>query len=378
VTRGPSGRHVAALDGLRGCAIAAVILHEGPRSHDGLGARIFGAVANGGWAGVQLFFVLSGFLITGILLDTREDPHFFRNFYARRTLRIFPPYYATLILTLWVGPLVFSTAASDVRGVLSRQGWLWSYTSNLAILRHNGWCFSAGWLSLDHTWSLAVEEQFYLAWPVLLFFLPRRGIVAVALAITLASPVLRMAMLHAGTSPEAVYSFTPCRLDALAMGSLLAVVIRNGAEITEHVRTAKALLLGGAAALGTVVVKSRGLDSEDFLVQTLGFSALAVLCSGVVLGAALAAPDKGAARFFGSPALTFVGRYSYGMYLYQGVLAPLFHRIPVDRIAELLGSRLAALLVATTLMFLVTTAIAFVSWHVFERRFLALKGRFAR
>jgi peptidoglycan/LPS O-acetylase OafA/YrhL len=327
---------------------------------------------------VQLFFVLSGFLITGILLDTREDPHFFRNFYARRTLRIFPPYYATLILTLWVGPLVFSTAASDVRGVLSRQGWLWSYTSNLAILRHNGWCFSAGWLSLDHTWSLAVEEQFYLAWPVLLFFLPRRGIVAVALGITLASPVLRMAMLHAGTSPEAVYSFTPCRLDALAMGSLLAVVIRNGAEITEPIRTAKALLLVGAAALGAIVVKSRGLDSEDFLVQTLGFSALAVLCSGVVLGAALAAPDKGAARFFGSPALTFVGRYSYGMYLYQGVLAPLFHRIPVDRIAGLLGSRLAALLVATTLMFLVTTAIAFVSWQVFERRFLALKGRFSR
>jgi peptidoglycan/LPS O-acetylase OafA/YrhL len=374
----PSGRYIAALDGLRGCSIAAVIVHGAPHGHGGLAERVFGMVVGAGWAGVQLFFVLSGFLITGILLDTRQGAHFFRNFYARRTLRIFPAYYATLIVTLWLGPLVFSTAAQDVSAVLSRQGWLWTYASNIEILRHNGWCFDAGWLSLDHTWSLAVEEQFYLVWPVLVFLLPRRGLAVVALAIILASPFLRLGMLHGGASPEVVYSFTLCRLDALAMGSLLALVVRSDLEAAGQRRVANGLLLAGVAAVGTILVKSRGFDSEDFLVQTAGFSALAVLCSGLVLWVVLASRDGRSVRFFSSPALRFVGRYSYGMYLYQGILAPLFHRIPVDRVAELLRSRLAAELAATAVAFFGSTAVAFVSWHLFERRFLTLKDRFAR
>ena len=373
-----SGRYIAALDGLRACAILAVLVHGGPRSHDGLGPRVLAAVSQFGWAGVQLFFVLSGFLITGILLDTKQRPHFFRNFYARRTLRIFPPYYVTLMLTLLVGPLVFSTAASGVGAILSRQGWLWTYTSNIEILRHDGWCFSAGWLSLDHTWSLAVEEQFYLAWPILVFLLPARGIVVVALAIILASPILRTVMFRGGVSPEAIYSFTLCRLDALAMGSLLAVLQRSGVELAKQVRIAKGLFIAGGVALLGIIAKSHGFDSEEFLIQTAGFSVLAVFCSGVVLWAALGSPDRGFARILSGPGLTFVGRYSYGIYLYQGALSPLFEKIPVNRLAVLTGSRLAALLIAMALKFVVSTTVAFASWHLFERRFLALKTRFAR
>jgi peptidoglycan/LPS O-acetylase OafA/YrhL len=374
----PSGRYIGALDGLRACSIAAVIVHGTPHGHGGLAERVFGMVVGAGWVGVQLFFVLSGFLISGILLDTRQGSHFFRNFYARRTLRIFPAYYATLMVTLWLGPLVFSTAAPDVSAVLSRQGWLWTYASNIEILRHGGWCFEAGWLNLDHTWSLAVEEQFYLVWPVLLFLLSRRAVAALAFAIIALSPFLRLAMWRGGVSPEVVYSFTLCRLDALAMGSLLALVVRSDLDLRRQWRVARGLLLVGALPLAAIVVKSRGFDSEDFLVQTVGFSALAVFCSGVILSVVLGSREGAKVMFFGSPALRFVGRYSYGMYLYQGILAPLFRRIPVDRVADLIGSRLAAEMVVTAVAFFGSLAVAFASFHLFEQRFLAFKDRFAR
>jgi peptidoglycan/LPS O-acetylase OafA/YrhL len=379
----PSGRYIAALDGIRGCSILALVVHGTPWQHagpTGLGERIFGAASQAGWAGVQLFFVLSGFLITGILVDAKREPRFFRSFYARRALRIFPPYYAVLLLTLWVGPFLFSTGASGVQWILAHQAWLWTYTSNIEILRQNGWCFSADWLSLDHTWSLAVEEQFYLAWPLLVFLLPRRGLMAVTLGIIALSPFWRMGMLARGISPEVVYSLTLSRLDALAIGSLVALFLRGGSDVASarSLRIGKGLVFAGAIALGAIALERRGLDSEDSVVQTAGFSALAVLSAGLVLWAVVGSPESGYVRFLCLRPLRFVGRYSYGMYLYRGAMSPLFTRSTVDRFALSYGSRLVADLAVTMMALFGSLAIAFVSWQLFERRFLAYKARFGR
>jgi peptidoglycan/LPS O-acetylase OafA/YrhL len=172
-----SGQRIPALDGIRGLAIALVMFHHftlyGGMRPDFVLDKVYRHVALVGWVGVDLFFVLSGFLITGILHDSRSDRHYFRNFYMRRTLRIFPLYYGVLAATFLVLPLVLDVSGS-CRELLRDQAWYWTYLINVQIgLDYWPSCFVLG-----HFWSLAVEEQFYLVWPLLLYLLGRRGMLA--------------------------------------------------------------------------------------------------------------------------------------------------------------------------------------------------------
>src|SRR6185503_19750329 len=165
-TSSASRSHVPSLDGIRGLAIAIVLVHNGTFILHGSHAtlpKVAAAVAAAGWLGVQLFFVLSGFLITGILLDSRTRPQFFRTFYTRRTLRIFPLYYAFLASALFIVPLLANVPDWHATA-LRNQVFYWTYTSN--------WANPLGYAipGLSHFWSLAVEEQFYLFWPVVVFF----------------------------------------------------------------------------------------------------------------------------------------------------------------------------------------------------------------
>src|SRR5262245_8154482 len=163
--------HIPALDAIRGLAIVVVMLYrfggggEGPASaveH----SRLIGL----GSHGVDLFFVLSGFLITGILFDAKGKLHYFRNFYMRRALRIFPLYYAALAVMLWLLPLVSATFATEVQPAVDAQGWLWLYGANVLQSVRGSWCLGP----LNHFWSLAIEEHFYLAWPAVIFLSSRR------------------------------------------------------------------------------------------------------------------------------------------------------------------------------------------------------------
>lgn len=154
--------HCLALDGIRGLAILAVTLYRlckelDPEAHPVL--AIIRRFAPVGERGVDLFFVLSGFLITGILLRTKSQPHYFRNFMARRVLRIFPLYFLSLVLGILVIPNLLNTNSFDLAS--REQFYLWTYTSNFRMAWLNEWCFGA----FDHFWSLAVEEHFYLIWP---------------------------------------------------------------------------------------------------------------------------------------------------------------------------------------------------------------------
>src|SRR5262245_4715813 len=162
-----------------------------------MGGRLNGPVSaffGWGWVGVDLFFVLSGFLITGILFDAKEKERYFRNFYVRRALRIFPLYYAVLALTLLVVPWLTPNLAPDFQPATSAQAWLWLYAANVLQAYEGSWCLGP----LNHFWSLAIEEHFYLAWPAVIYLASRRMAMRLCGGLFAASILARAFWLAAG------------------------------------------------------------------------------------------------------------------------------------------------------------------------------------
>ncbi len=222
-----TGRHIPALDGVRGIAILMVLLGHlfvrNPNPQVSWPLRFAALLFSSGWVGVDLFFVLSGFLITGILYDTQRSAHFFRNFYARRILRIFPLYYAVILGLMAVSLLL---------------GYRWFVPGTLLYLTylHTLWINGVGyttapWVNINHLWSLAIEEQFYSVWPLLVFLLGRKrriamaALVGVLLSVSLRCWVYRSGLI--GAHPYATYSWTPSRMDGLLLGAVLAMLVRS-------------------------------------------------------------------------------------------------------------------------------------------------------
>src|SRR4051812_26438531 len=191
-TAAPERRHMPGLDGVRRTAILSGLIC--PYSAL-LPTNDFTGFLQNGWAGVDLFFVISGFLITGILLDAKGTPHYFRNFYARRVLRIFPLYYGFLAIMLLV-LIVIRTSGWNANGGLDglwrAQPWLWTYTANFWIARQRDW---STWSEVViPLWSLSVEEQFYLVWPLIVFRFSPRHLVRICLGVMVAALVLRLVL----------------------------------------------------------------------------------------------------------------------------------------------------------------------------------------
>jgi peptidoglycan/LPS O-acetylase OafA/YrhL len=192
----PFGSRLTSLDGLRGLAVLSVVLFHTLRLQNaGVFGEIWKRFHGSAWAGVDLFFVLSGFLITGILLDSRGQENYFRNFYARRTLRIFPLYYTVLAVALLVVPFVvgFPRLPAAYPRLLENQLWLWTYTQNYlqATTAHTLPGFG-------HFWSLAVEEQFYWFWPLVVCLLPRKALLRFCLIVCAILPFIRLALILSG------------------------------------------------------------------------------------------------------------------------------------------------------------------------------------
>ncbi len=170
-----SHRRLNSLDGLRGIAVLSVIAFHTLRvtGQEGLFGLALNRLQETAWAGVDLFFVLSGFLITGILLDTRDCPSYFKTFFARRTFRIFPLYYGVLAVAIFGVPAILGRAhLPDLYPrLLANQFWLWTYTAN--YLQATGAHTLPGF---GHFWSLAIEEQFYWFWPLVVYFASRRKV----------------------------------------------------------------------------------------------------------------------------------------------------------------------------------------------------------
>jgi len=366
------GARYATLDGVRGLAILMVVLHSFSVANDplpGIAGRLLYAGIGGGWIGVTLFFVLSGFLITGILLDTQHERGHFRRFYLRRTLRIAPLYYGVLLVAFVVLPLA-GAAPAPVRADAPQQVWLWTYLSNWVLP------FGIADHSFPHFWSLAVEEQFYLLWPLLTWRRSPHAVLRWGLALALLAPVVRAALLLGGGTPEMVYAWSPCRMDALALGGSAAAALRLPALAAGVMARRRQLLAMAAAVFVACVLGFHGLPRAEFAMQTLGYSLLAVSFSLLVLALAcadLAGDVQPAVALWRAAPLRVLARYSYGIYIVHKPLA--------DGMAPLmrsLGERVLQSPAANATYFITglaaSLALATLSYHLYEQRFLALKA----
>jgi peptidoglycan/LPS O-acetylase OafA/YrhL len=323
-----SGSRDRALDGLRGLAILLVFLYHStwrPGAVTPL-ERAGTWLSQVGFAGVDLFFVLSGFLITRILLRERESPRYFSAFYGRRVLRIFPLYYALVALWLLVLPALGAERwIGDLWRVdADREGiWYWLYLSNW----HDGFEGRFGHRMLAVAWSLAIEEQFYLVWPLAVRLLSRRALAAACVAAIGGALALRTLLVAAGAIPLTVYLLTPCRVDTLAFGALVALAAGDDDRWSRVVAANRAVLPAAAALTAAIcalliaypllggVAKPYTLLAHP-LMQTAGYSAFALLSACLVVRLVAPAPAPGALdRFFRARWLVGLGTISYGVYL---------------------------------------------------------------
>jgi len=368
--------HLPVLDGVRGLAILMVLaLHfiadTEPVTRVG---HLVAAVAGWGQYGVDLFFVLSGFLITGILVDARERPDYFRTFYVRRVLRIFPLYYGVLAFLFLVLPRVPGADSPTLDELRQHQPWAWLYGVNVYLAWKGQWALSY----LDHFWSLSVEEHFYFVWPFVVWALARRPRVLLftSLGVAGAALVARIAYAAAGTGEHVLYVLTPFRLDGLALGGAFAILARRPGGM-ERIRWLVPRLAAGAAALFVLrFAWSRLTPLWHAPLFQMRETLLVVLLACLLLWSLTASRDAPVVRLFSSPAMRWFGTYSYGLYVYHHFLSYHFaiHKTEWS-LTRWVGSHGLAVAIQAAVGVAISCAVAFASYHLLEKRFLALKDR---
>ncbi|MCC7097527.1 MAG: acyltransferase [Thermomonas sp.] len=307
-----------------------------------------------GQSGVDLFFVLSGFLITRILLETAGKEGYYRTFYARRILRIFPLYFAYLGVHFFLLPYLLDTGIP----AFNSQVWSWLFLENVAqsfpVLASSG---------PNHYWSLAVEEHFYLMWPLVVASFDRRTLLRIIGGILLVSPVLRYVLASQGYG---VFYLTPTRLDGLSLGAGIAILLADHREAAPvwMVTLSRALCVTLPLLLLPLFVKFSG--SGHALLQAMKLSLIPLLCAAVVALCLIDVKITPLRRILETRWLRWIGGISYGLYVFHPacfrVVAKLLPGIPLP----------GTILLAFGTSFLV----AWVSFRWFESRFLSLKRYF--
>ncbi len=399
----PSGGHAAEggrdprLDGLRGLAILPVVLYHLTffGQAESTADRVLTFLPSLGFTSVDLFFVLSGYLITGILWRAKGSERYFRSFYARRALRIFPLYYAVLFFFFVVAPrlgTLWDPAAFWIPGADRDTLWYWLYLENL----HVAFTGRFGHHFLGIVWTLCIEEQFYLLWPVVVLASSRERLLRICLALLAFAFLLRTGLVLAGAPSLTILTFTFCRVDTLAAGACIALWMQDPVSaarlraIARRVLPAAALLwlavvlyaqqeMAVTPAPGQVLTpEERSALTLAFTrsgwLQTIGYEA-DLLFYAALLVTALSAPASGRfARLLGSGFLRSFGRYSYAMYLLHLFVAE-FARLLYDPNRTDLPFAVEQVLwwgVATALIW----GVARMSWALFEAPILRLKRHF--
>lgn len=352
-------RHIPELDGIRGIAILLVLFYH---SH----VPIF---IDLGWSGVDLFFVLSGFLITSILLNTKGSSSYFSSFYFRRMVRIFPLYFSFLFAYFCIMLPLAHHFGQGEEFTSAGQSWYWLYLQN--------WRSGAGhdvlWLS--HFWSLAVEEQFYLVWPFLVFLLSRRAVGYCSALTIVGCLLLRVMFVRHHAPPEVIHRFTVFRIDSLAMGGLVAVLVECGIPHPRIQYPALSCVLLMGIALYRIP-----LHSVEML--TVGFTGVAIASAYLVFYAVTSSGSSDAfCCVLRNGLLRRLGKYSYGIYVLH---LPIVRWLAIERDAILNLTHYQPDTLAYRVIIWLTIAIgcvasygaALLSWYLVEERFVRLKAKF--
>lgn len=368
---GDSRHHITSLDGVRGVAISLVLMVHLLWANSQTGSKFVafaGQIRASGWVGVDLFFALSGFLITGILFDTLHSSHYFRNFYSRRILRIFPLYYGVLlILFVAMHPASFGQARPFY--------YLFGYLQNTPLWWNIGNPNLTKGLT-DHLWSLAVEEQFYLVWPVLIFFIrDRRKLLWTAAMLAAVAPITRAFLLAHGAPFGHTYTLTFCRADSLLSGAWLALMIRGNLRPVV-LRFAAPVFV--ASFLGCIAIAWKGgtFDWEQSRsINLYGYSVIAIASTAVI--AMSLRSESFVAKAMNISILRFLGKYSYGIYILHHIvgfgvdltIAPFMHAH--------IQSKLVYHLLSMIVVLAITLPLAWFSYNFYEKPFLKLKRYFS-
>lgn len=350
--------HNASLDGIRGVAILLVLFFHCFQEFKKYPLYFISEI---GWVGVDLFFVLSGFLITGVLVDSKDKDQYFKSFYAKRALRIFPLYYLTLIILF--GIIATTNISSwnpifDKRHLQSSFYYL-TFTQNL-YFSFNGWGVTD---ILNHFWSLAIEEQFYLFWPFVIFYFNQSKVLALCVVLISIALIVR----NYNVESDFSYVFTLSRVDALVIGSMLAILIRNQSGLLDKVILP--LFFTVLIALAIIIFNSPNLSFRNPNFVRVGYTLFAILF-GCIIAFVYDKKQIGVVtnRILSIKILTFFGTYSYGIYVY--------HWIFYKGVYIYLKNKYAFSNWYIFVFLIAVVMISVISFHTFEKYFLNFKSRF--
>jgi peptidoglycan/LPS O-acetylase OafA/YrhL len=304
---GGAPARIPELDALRAFAVFAVLSHH----------YLLGYAPKLGWMGVDLFFVLSGYFITTILLEARGEQNYYRRFYMRRALRILPLYYLMVGGILLYSKLASSGVAyEDLVKEWGSTLWLWFYAGNIRSALQNAWPPN---FSLALLWSVQVEEQFYILYPLLIALVPPKHLRKVLTGGIVAALLFRIALALAVPGHwKLQFALMPCRMDNLAMGALIADYVRTSRW---PLRSNTTLLLAAAGVMFiSVLVYFAGPSWQSITMGTIGFTAIGLTGMMFVAWIILNA-GKPSTRFFRLRPLCAAGKISYGVYLLHGPVA---------------------------------------------------------
>jgi peptidoglycan/LPS O-acetylase OafA/YrhL len=370
-------KRLPALDGLRGLAGLLAMWNHAfqvyrPEDHY-LDHLVFG-LAMTGWIGVDLFFVLSGFLITGILYDSKASPRYFVNFYGRRTLRVFPLYYAVLIGIYLLLPLVpHPMATAYPAASTSDQVWFWTYLSNFRIATLGEWYPT---LIPNVTWSLAIEEQFYLVWPLVVLSFSGPALMRVCGVLFVTALGLRLALSALGAEPIVSYVLPFTRMDALSAGSFVAILLRTPGGQVQAIVWSRRLAPVALIMLLAIGSGDFGLNWGRTIVHTWGFSLVAVFFAAVTVLGITGSLGPGTSRLLETATLRMFGKYSYALYLLHGPVGTLVKVFYEPSASFHMGLAFPPALVFFLLTTLLSLAFAWLSWRLVEQPFIRLQRHF--
>ena len=371
-----NSRHIPILDGIRAYAVLSVCifhffwvnessLYEANRF---LGTFLF-KISGLGLRGVELFFILSGFLITGILIDTKRSPKYFTTFYARRFLRIFPLYYFVLSISFLVLPYFIQVDAGG-REIIDKQVLLWTYTSNLSEFFGKGvWDGSLNFPVFSHFWSLCVEEHFYILWPLLIYLASDKWLPWIMVGFVIISAI-SVLFTYFFRDLIPILQWTTIRYaGVLSLGGLIAWYWRRQTEFKRIAQNATKFVWYAGLLFFLFNFIPRKYQIQDVLsfFSSVTFFTLILIIS--LNG------NRITDKLFNHKSLYFIGKISYGIYVYHGMLRPFFKNYIYDGLHTFIKDGILTSVTYTIFCTLISIFIAWLSWNFLESQILKLKGR---